>query len=669
MKFIQMELNNFRQFHGQQVIRFSTGKDTNVTLINGQNGAGKTHTLEAINWCFYGDFIENRGALVSKEEAVGVDYGDTVECSVKIWYTHEGTEYVAIRQARAKKEKVTRTNKDNNSDENEEKIKRYTAFTLSMLPSKEEDFKVFKATETGMKEVPDPTITIDRALPSNAKKYFLFDGEKIDQLSKPEHDEEVREAVRNILQLPAIERAKEHIYTIRQEILQKLKKSAHTKNEEELATALQDIDNGLEELQAVKRDKKKEYSDVLALKAKIESDLRKYSGIKELNNRRDDLNRQYASCISRIKNSRSRVAEALSNSGTMLSLELIKEAGILLEERRQKGHIPPGIRESFIKDLIESGQCICGTDLSTGSEGKNSIEKFMNNARANTQLAEEASEIMADLNQIKSVGKRIPEDLMKYLTDWMNSSGELEDIGGRLEDVQHRLEKAGDTDIETLAKKLRECQQDEKTKLTELAQVESKIEEFKEYATQVESEIKKISKLKSATGELARLSQLAEMAKNIFEEVYEEFARKKREEIEEKMKIIFSTLVWKKDQFPDVSLTDNYILELYDRYGAPAREELSAGERQVLSLSFITAMAFSIGGSIPLIMDTPFGRLSSEHRANIVTEIPKITNQWILLVQDEEITQQMLGILKPRIGQEYKLSFQDGCTTLEEVST
>lgn len=667
MKFTQMELNNFRQFYGKQILRFSTGKETNVTLINGQNGAGKTHTLEAINWCFYGDFIENRGAVISKEEAVGKEYGDIVECSVKIWYTHEGSEYVAIRQARAKKEKVIRDIKDNKSN-NEEKIKRYAGFMLKMLPPKEEDFKVFKETENGMKEVSDPAITIDRALPSNAKKYFLFDGEKIDQLSKPEHDEEVREAVRNILQLPAIERAKEHIYTIKQEILQKLKKAANDKTEEELATALEDIGNGLKELQEVKKDKKREYNDVLSLKAKIENDLRKYSGIKELNNRKDDLNRQYASCVNRIKSSRSRVAEALSNSGTMLSLGLIKDAEQLLEERRQKGHIPPGIRESFVKDLIESCQCICGTDISAGSEGRLNIEKFMNNSKANTQLAEEASEIIADLNQIKSVGKRIPNDLMKYLTDWMNSSVELEDIGGRLEDVQHRLEKAGDTDIEILAKKLRECQQDEKTKLIALAEVDSKIEEFKGYEARVESEMKKLSKMKTATGQLARLSQLAEMAKNVFEEVYEEFARKKREEIESKMKNIFFTLAWKKDQFPDVSLTDDYILELYDRYGSPAREELSAGERQVLSLAFITAMAFSISGSIPLIMDTPFGRLSSEHRANIVRELPKITNQWILLVQDEEMTPQMLDILKPKIGQEYTLNFQDGCTVLEEIS-
>jgi DNA sulfur modification protein DndD len=518
-----------------------------------------------------------------------------------------------------------------------------------------------------MEPVKEPNITIDQALPINAKQYFLFDGEKINQLTKPEHDADIKEAVRNILQLPAIERARKHLRNINKEFLAKLRKTAKNVNEEVLFEAKQEIDQGIELARQAENDSNLKLSQVRELKTKIEQDLRKQTAVKEKTKRRDDLQRSYTACEAGIKSNRGRVAETLASSSLILCGKLVNKTAGLLEKRREKIHIPPGIREPFIMDLIETGKCICGNDLSEGSDGKCRIEQFMNETRASTRIAEEISEIMADLGQVKRMSNELPEVLKKNLADWMRAVEELEDIAGRLEDVHRELEKTGDTDIEKLAKGLRECENDERRIQRELAEINLKIKELKAHATRIEQELKRVTRSKSASGELARLSKLAEMSVDVFDNVYEEFARRKREAIAEELKVIFDRLIWKKDQFPDVSLTENYTLEVYDRYGSPCREELSAGERQILSLSFITAMAFVTGGTIPLIMDTPFGRLSAEHRNNIVGAIPQLTNQWVLLVQDEEVSEEMLEILRSRVGKEYQLSFEDGCSKIEEI--
>jgi DNA sulfur modification protein DndD len=94
-----------------------------------------------------------------------------------------------------------------------------------------------------------------------------------------------------------------------------------------------------------------------------------------------------------------------------------------------------------------------------------------------------------------------------------------------------------------------------------------------------------------------------------------------------------------------------------DRYGKPARPELSAGERQVLSLSFITAMAQVSEEEAPLVMDTPFGRLSSDHRNNITKKLPELTSQLLLFVTDEELRDEARQNLEERIGAEYRLGF------------
>ena len=49
-----------------------------------------------------------------------------------------------------------------------------------------------------------------------------------------------------------------------------------------------------------------------------------------------------------------------------ISSDLVEDMNTFLEEKREKGELPSGIREQFIQDLIERGRCICGTTLAEG---------------------------------------------------------------------------------------------------------------------------------------------------------------------------------------------------------------------------------------------------------------------------------------------------------------
>ncbi len=53
MKIEQLEIVNFRAFHGKYTLDFATDSDKNVTLLVGNNRAGKSKILEAIHWCLY----------------------------------------------------------------------------------------------------------------------------------------------------------------------------------------------------------------------------------------------------------------------------------------------------------------------------------------------------------------------------------------------------------------------------------------------------------------------------------------------------------------------------------------------------------------------------------------------------------------------------------------
>ena len=49
-----IELSNFKIFSGNHTVDFSTDEEKNVTVIMGDNGAGKTTFAQAFSWCLYG---------------------------------------------------------------------------------------------------------------------------------------------------------------------------------------------------------------------------------------------------------------------------------------------------------------------------------------------------------------------------------------------------------------------------------------------------------------------------------------------------------------------------------------------------------------------------------------------------------------------------------------
>lgn len=162
---------------------------------------------------------------------------------------------------------------------------------------------------------------------------------------------------------------------------------------------------------------------------------------------------------------------------------------------------------------------------------------------------------------------------------------------------------------------------------------------------------------------------LAQRSADAIGEMYAIFADDMRQRIEAKTRDIFKLLVWKDSHFHDVRLGADFNLEVIDRYERPARPELSAGERQVLSISFIAAMSRISEEEAPLVMDTPFGRLSSDHRNSITKHVPDLADQLILFVTDEELRDEARANLESRIGAEYRLEFSlnTSCTEIVEV--
>lgn len=104
-----------------------------------------------------------------------------------------------------------------------------------------------------------------------------------------------------------------------------------------------------------------------------------------------------------------------------------------------------------------------------------------------------------------------------------------------------------------------------------------------------------------------------------------------------------------------------YTLRLFDGQGRIIPlDRLSAGERQLVVIAILWGLGRASGRPLPLIIDTPLGRLDSKHRDNLLDYyLPTASHQTILLATDAEITQADLPRLAPFLGGSHMLVHDD----------
>lgn len=106
---------------------------------------------------------------------------------------------------------------------------------------------------------------------------------------------------------------------------------------------------------------------------------------------------------------------------------------------------------------------------------------------------------------------------------------------------------------------------------------------------------------------------------------------------------------------------ERFIVELRNADGKIiGADRLSAGERQLLAVSLLWGLARVSGRPVPVVTDTPLGRLDASHRTHLVERyFPQASHQMLLLSTDKEIDREYYDRLKPWIGHSYRLEFNE----------
>lgn len=646
MKLERLSVENFRQYYGRQRIEFSKDTKRHVTVVHGVNGAGKTSMFIALNWCLYGkEVVGNIGDLISKEAMRRTVPGELVQTSVELAFSHDEQKYI-LRRSVAAVRQVDGT----------------------IEPYQAEDVIMKRITASGeAKDERSPNTVINAILPANVRTYFLFDGEKIEHFARPEAASEVKDAIYLVLRLEILDRARKHLKDLESRYRKDFVQISGDAQLNALEQQIKQEEEQQRQAELRYAEVQKEIEFARQRVAEIDQQLRGMTNVSQLQQERE----QIEAALKAARQEQDKLIEDIGAKATaaymIVAQPIMARALAVLNEKRAKGQIPSNVRQQFVQDLLQQLVCICGRPFAQHGAEHQSLLTLLENS-VPSSLENEVLDTNNQLLVFQTNGNNKAEEIKRFMQQRVNVKERIQILEARSSELHLQLKGSPLEDVSQLEKKRRSFQSDIEGYMVERGTLEERMAKAGRQIEKLTKEITQARKSSEKAKHLSRKLELAQQGAKAIDEKYQQTADDMRLQIEAKTNEIFKALVWKDSHFQRVGLGADYNLEVIDRYGTAARPELSAGERQVLSLSFITAMAHVSEEQAPLVMDTPFSRLSSHHRNSITANLPSLTSQLILFVTDEELRDEARQNLQPYIGAEYRLNFDDttSCTVIEE---
>jgi DNA sulfur modification protein DndD len=158
-------------------------------------------------------------------------------------------------------------------------------------------------------------------------------------------------------------------------------------------------------------------------------------------------------------------------------------------------------------------------------------------------------------------------------------------------------------------------------------------------------------------------------------EVKKQLIKDFRLTLQDEVRKIFFSIIWKQDTFEEVGIDEDFRLSIRHKRGYEVLGDLSAGESLFLAISFVTALKRIAGIKLPLIMDSPLGRMDGLPKLLYAKHIPKFSQslgtQISLLLTGTEYTSPIIDDLKGEnlgsfrgsilnhVGKEYHLLYNE----------
>ncbi|MGD6873735.1 DNA sulfur modification protein DndD [Sutcliffiella horikoshii] len=649
----KLVFDNYKTYYGLQEIDLYIPKEVrdektqNIILLGGLNGAGKTTILKAILYVLFG-----------KRGMSDTEYKRLFSNVINNTFFNEGGRECSL----------TLVIETDSGEEWTLKVKWYFN-QLKKMTHEERNLNVRKAGSKMAKHARIDNIEvynryIDKIIPYHAAPFFIFDGEEVKEVILRQNSEEMKEAIHKITGMEAYKQLLIDLRTLKGNIENKLARSVSH-------STLTNIQSQLKEKEAA-------ISELENKKNKIVTEIRHYENIiKEAKQERNEI---------LTKNSKSREVIIKQQSRVTTELEMLKkDLNLFLQQNIYNIMLREKIQnmKKRLKDENSISQKKMLQDASL-TPYRNFIDQLLNKSinppLSNEQLEQlrilgeevwikenKISNVQLDMEFIHDVTSK---DYAFLTNIAIKDKYQVSDIINKMEKLQQELE-ALEIEIRKAPESVNIDKENNKIDL-----LTKKLGEFdlkrkaiqKKYNGAVDERTSLLNKLTRLSGQDSNLDelnqQLADVDRTIktMQQYVSEVTVMKATYIKDEFSIMLKQLFRKQDEFGKIEFDLNtYSIRLYnDQMQEISIQERSAGEMQMISSALIWALTKASDLALPMVIDTPLGRLDSYHRNHLINHYYKeLSEQVIILSTDTEITKEYVEIMESHSYKQYMLDYDE----------
>jgi DNA sulfur modification protein DndD len=645
VKLIRLTLTNFMPYKGETVLEFPQDVDRNTLIVLGDNMRGKTSLLNGIRWAFYqkaqGRHLRSIPLHLMPNRDATAEGDWTMEARIE--FEADGVSYDLRREAKKR--------------------------TTVSRPERPEDFQVFAYMKKDGAAVAANEIEaeINRFAPEQVSRFFLFDGELLQEYEEllvegSEQGKKIKEAIEQALGVPALINGRDD--------LQALWKRAQKEQGREASliagleavaesflkwSTKRDMLDGdlltLKTQQATVREERRSLEDAISQSEAV------YGQKIELDAKRERL-KQISSGISTKENfKRTMAADAwrdlvrprLSAKRDDLQNRLASASKLASEQAKLKFQIEHLREHLDAKVCPTCGQRVENPDPAAQQRRLDDLLSQQSDLGGDIDSGDIASRHRA-LEKVLSVSVR--SRIRDADVDLGNLEVELARTESRIDELEDELRGQDPDAVMRLRQRLHSVTRDETKGQIDIEDREKKL-------TEADREIQALTQRMNARAgqnstKAALTSKLFGALHGAFDASIDALRTNLRATVEKNATEAFLRMSTQKS-YRGLSINSNYGLTILgpDGESVPLR---SAGAEQVVALSLIDGLSRANRAPGPVVMDTPFGRLDTKHRQNILSYLPDSARQFVLFVHDGELGEgAALDALAHRIGGKYEI--------------
>ena len=628
-----------------------------IVILGGKNGAGKTTFLEAVRLTLYGQnalgsrvrradyeqYLRSRihrakGQLITPKRAVvGIEF-DIVKRGVVENYT----------------------------------VERSWALSPSGVPM-EEMSVLLNGQQMQDLEPEHWQAFVREIVPEGLSQLFFFDGERISELAEDETGNEVlSESIKALLGLDIVDRLKGdlNIYAARE-----MKKSFTDAEASQLAT----VDDQIRDLQQKQELLTEELPSIETQMAGIQSEVKR---------KEEELRREGQSFA--------RHREKLLAEQAVATAEISRLEGELrfISDGIFPFSLCPKTATALRNRMELEGQARRASELhiEIGQIEKELLAELKATSRK-VEKVDSAIRIVEAYFSRKSVAASNPVPTLllgltevegRRLAAWLISSDEM--VKPQVSDLCAALERAFRS-LRKIEQDLARVPDEDSVKPTfdalhalshrlgaldrHRAEINESLAANKNQLMTVERQRDRLLEIRSSTDNSAQRTGMIKRIRSALDDYLLRLTTRKVHDLQTAVAECFNRLARKSDLLQRISVDPNtFAVTLHDRDGRLLpKAELSSGEKQIYAIAMLWGLAKTSGRPLPVIIDTPLGRLDSDHRANLCQNyFPNASHQVILLSTDTEVDKPLFDSLKDSISHAYSLTYDpaEGRTTVSE---